>query len=72
MRGTERVHSPAPHPPKPTSGEHENKGGEPSSAPALFSPSELVEHSSAHGVDHPVRQLSRQGVVIPFVEREVA
>ena len=47
------------------------KGEEPSPVPALSSSSELVEHSPAHGVNHPVRQVRRQGVVVALVEREV-
>ena len=72
MRGTERVHSPAPHSPAPPSGEHEKRAGTADAVPALSSPSELVEHAPLHRVDHPGREVRRQGVVVAFVEREVA
>src|SRR5690606_26315746 len=72
MRGTERVHSPAPLSPTPPSGEHEKRAGTAGAVPALSSPSELVEHAPVHSVDHPGREVRRQGVVVALVEGEVA
>src|SRR5690606_29871214 len=71
MRGTERVHSPAPLSPTPPSGEHEKRAGTAGAVPALSSPAELVEHAPVHGVDPPGREVRRQGVVVPLVGREV-
>jgi hypothetical protein len=66
-----RVISPAPHFSGDDHQANMKKGQEPFSVPALSLPSELVEHSPMHRMDHPSCEVRRQGVIVALVEREV-